>query len=373
EVLPPGDFHIQEERRLCYVALTRARQRLTLTSLTGTRRAPSVFLEDILRDPTAARDVERTAPATSPALPADPPGPRPEAGAGLLFTPWQTAACYSRVARWARDRVGPPPAEPLKLSHSHIETYRLCPLKYKLGHEWHLRGTSTPAMVFGKIMHGSVVEFFRARQRQPSLPLEELRHIYEQQWRLAQWPSADAYQQQEYYASGWEQLEIFYQNHARQPLAVLELEKTFQWSWEDVILTGRVDQVNRLEGRGVEIVEYKTGEPRPPEKAQKDLQLALYALAARHHLGLVPEWLTLYNLTMNQPISFEPTEKTASRALEAVRDVAARIRGREFPARPGYHCRYCDYRRICPEHEQPLLHPEAKLDSADAEDSGPKN
>ena len=35
EELPQGDFHIQEERRLFYVALTRAQERLTLTTRHG--------------------------------------------------------------------------------------------------------------------------------------------------------------------------------------------------------------------------------------------------------------------------------------------------------------------------------------------------
>ena len=48
EELPRGDFHIQEERRLFYVALTRARERLTLTTVLHKRSRPSVFIEDIL-------------------------------------------------------------------------------------------------------------------------------------------------------------------------------------------------------------------------------------------------------------------------------------------------------------------------------------
>jgi len=368
EALPPGDFHVQEERRLFYVALTRARRRLTLSTLTGKRKAPSVFLEDILRDPAAAREVEQLAPAgeTPPARPeprgfgaerapsGDAAGPPFGAAQSALFAARQATNCYSRMAEWARDAAGPPPPEPLDLSHSAIETYQKCPLKYKLEQEWQLRGGATPAMVFGQIMHRSVVEFFRARQRQPSLPVEELQHIYEQQWRLTGWPFRDSYQQQEYQASGWRQLQAFYRKQAAEPVQVLELEKTFHWPWEDVVLTGRIDQVNRLPGPAVEIVEYKTGQPRPPEKVEKDLQLALYALAARHHLKLQPARLTLYNLTVNEPISFSPAEKTAARALEAVREVAARVRAREFPARPGYWCRYCDYRRICPEYEQLL-------------------
>jgi len=33
EELPEGDYHTQEERRLFYVALTRAEERLTLTTI----------------------------------------------------------------------------------------------------------------------------------------------------------------------------------------------------------------------------------------------------------------------------------------------------------------------------------------------------
>ena len=55
EERPSGDFHTQEERRLFYVALTRARERLTLTTVEHKRSKPSVFLEDILSAPALAR------------------------------------------------------------------------------------------------------------------------------------------------------------------------------------------------------------------------------------------------------------------------------------------------------------------------------
>ncbi len=48
EEQPKFDFQIQEERRLFYVALTRARQQLTLSTLVNKRKKPSPFLDDFL-------------------------------------------------------------------------------------------------------------------------------------------------------------------------------------------------------------------------------------------------------------------------------------------------------------------------------------
>ena len=51
EERPRGDFHVQEERRLFYVALTRARDRLTITAVVDNKRnKPSPFLDDILEN-----------------------------------------------------------------------------------------------------------------------------------------------------------------------------------------------------------------------------------------------------------------------------------------------------------------------------------
>jgi len=338
---PQGDFHTQEERRLCYVALTRARRRLTLS----TYKKPSIFLDDILSDPRASRDLEQFTP------PAAAPPPTAER-ASMLFP--SSGAIYSRIAAWAADaQPAVEDGEPVTLSHSGIAAYDECPLQYKLGHVWGLRGGSNPAMVFGLIMHRSVVEYFKTRQKRGAVSPEELLHIYEQQWRQTGWPFADTYQQEQYRASGWEQLQAFHQLQSGREVAVLELEKTFKWPWEDdIVLTGRIDQINKLDGRAVEIVEYKTGEPPTPEKLKKSLQLPLYALAAEKHLGYRPARLTLHNLTANEPISFVPEEKQTAKALEKMREVGAAVRAGEFPANPPYACRRCAFPLICPEFEQ---------------------
>jgi putative RecB family exonuclease len=120
----------------------------------------------------------------------------------------------------------------------------------------------------------------------------------------------------------------------------------------DVVITGRMDQVNRLGRKEVEIVDYKTGNPKQPKDAKESLQLSLYALAACEVLELSPTRLVFYNLTTNEAVATTRDAKELAKAKDKVAEVADLIRAGEYPARPGFRCRYCDFKPICPAHEQ---------------------
>src|SRR5712671_5349771 len=128
EEQPQGSFHIQEERRLFYVAVTRARHRLTLNTVVHKRSKPSPFLDDILMDAQIKRrDIEQLAPA-----PASWPAASPEGPQALFEPPQCTLRIGSRIGEWAAS-YRPPVAEPLQLSPSAIDTLESCPQKYLFG------------------------------------------------------------------------------------------------------------------------------------------------------------------------------------------------------------------------------------------------
>ncbi len=88
------------------------------------------------------------------------------------------------------------------------------------------------------------------------------------------------------------------------PPDVIYQEKRFELPLDqDIVVTGRMDQVNRLSADEVEIVDYKTGRPRDARQAAENLQLSIYAMAWREVLGLEPARLVLYNLTENQAVA----------------------------------------------------------------------
>jgi len=345
EELPQGDFHTEEERRLCYVALTRARDRLWLLTVAG-RSRPSLFLEDILRDARVARHVAQLAPEPLGAATDDPPTTD-----ALLAAARAASCCYSQIPRWAETAPAPEPPTPLEISHTDIETYRTCPLKYKLSALWRLSAPATPPTIFGKIMHATLADFFRLYQKRPDVSFDELAHLYDQQWHLQRERFFEPYQEEEYRKAGREQLAAFYQQHRDARLDVMDVEKKFRLSLDDIEFTGRIDQVNRLGGRTVEIIEYKTGKARSPAEAEQSLQLSLYAAAAARALRLRPVRLVLYDLTSGQGFATTRTEEQQEKALQEVAKIAAQIRARQFTPRPGFHCAYCDFRPLCPIYE----------------------
>jgi RecB family exonuclease len=146
---------------------------------------------------------------------------------------------------------------------------------------------------------------------------------------------------------------VFHRSYCGAPADVLHQEKTFELPLEhDVIVTGRMDQVNRIEGNQVEIIDYKTGRPKDVKAAAKDLQLGVYALAAEEVLDLDPVRLVFHNLMTNEAVAATRDAKALKETKEKIAEVADLIRAREFPAKPGFGCGFCDYKPLCPAHEQ---------------------
>jgi DNA helicase-2/ATP-dependent DNA helicase PcrA len=202
-------------------------------------------------------------------------------------------------------------------------------------------------------MHGTIRRMMAEFKKGNRLPFDEVQRIFETEWSSAGYE--DKYQEGEYKKDGLEQLRNFHQAVLEQPLQVLELEKNFELLVENnVILKGRIDQVNSLGRRDVEIVDYKTGKAKKDSDAQKDLQLSIYAIAAKEIFEWNPVRMVFHYLQDNQRQETTRDARQLDEALRVVQETAADIRAREFPAKPGFICRNCAYKPICPAHEEAL-------------------
>jgi DNA helicase-2/ATP-dependent DNA helicase PcrA len=382
--LPPKNIHMQEERRLFFVALTRAQDRLYVSSVAAPGKKPSKFIEDLLADPVVeARDIERVQVRERVVIPAPPVIPAKagiqsvasalpkvygvdsrfrgnDEGEGsaqqeLFGETAEPAGVHPPIAEWAGREPEIKPGEKLRLSASSIEDYQDCPLKFKFGHYLKIPTGPQAALTFGNIMHGSVRHYFELRAKGEA-SFEAVKGFYESAWRKTGFE--DEYQERAYKKAGLEQLRAFVEKQESSETLPLGMESSFSLDLGEVLLEGRIDQINPLvqraqeDDRAVELIDYKTGKPRSQKDADSSLQLSVYALAAQEEMKLRPQRLTFYCLANNQPVHTVRTEQDLKVVKAEILTVADRIRQNHFPAAPGFVCKFCDYRPICPAHEE---------------------
>jgi RecB family exonuclease len=200
-------------------------------------------------------------------------------------------------------------------------------------------------------MHKTIKEFVAEVKKRKRVSFEDVEMIYDRVWSGAGF--LDNYQEEEYKKAGREQLTAFHKTYSAAPADVLMQEKQFEIEMENnVTILGRIDQVNRIARDEVEVVDYKTGKPKKQKDADVSLQLSVYALAAGEVLELTPKRLVFYNLVTNEAVVAERGAKALDSVRKTISETADLIRAGEFPARPGFICRYCDFQPVCPAHEQ---------------------
>jgi DNA helicase-2/ATP-dependent DNA helicase PcrA len=329
-VIPEGDLHLQEERRLFYVSMTRAKNELYLSTVDKKGNRMSRFLEEI-----GPQDSSYLAFRTVDHVPVELEAEE----AGEFFRPSQKV----------QFTLFPVP-ERLRLSFSQIDTYQTCGLKYKFRYFYRIPTAPKGYYTYGDVQHRVLEEFFSMIKKGEEVSAETLTQLYEKHWRDEPrlW-RGDTLQQREYKKRGYEELTEFYERNKDILEAPLALEENFSFEVGGHLVTGRIDRVDALDGEKVEVIDYKTGRPKDQKNADESLQLSIYALAAREKYKKEPARLSFYYLTSNEKVSSARSEKDLEETKEEISKVADSILRREFQATKGFHCDWCDFKPICPE------------------------
>ena len=317
--------HLAEERRLCYVAMTRARTRLYLSwaqAYEGERRwQPSPFLADIQAGSLEA--VVQRCLETPPAPPiADRTGAAPQAQA----------------------RGGAVP-EAAKASFSSLHAYRECPRSY-----WfrYVRGIPAPPSAEGHLgdaVHRALQLAGRRRSEGGSVNEADLHRFLAAAWAESPFPAPKQQRAFKRAALGMLSRYLAAGGFERAPLYV---ELSFEVAVDGFTLRGVIDRIDAQADGTHTVIDYKTGASLPVSRLRRDFQLALYALAAKRALGLDRLDLEIAYLREGKRVRLPATAELVDEATTIAAGAVGGIKAESFEPHPERRrCRACAYRLAC--------------------------
>lgn len=340
EELPQGDENLEEERRLFYVAMTRAKEKLFLTAAkfygeSKRERKLSPFLTEALGEEYVQSVIKKTTQDSVQQL-------------SLL-------EIFNNIVSAPKEKqdVSPSLLQPITyISYSHIQTFQICPLHYKLRYILGLQPSASASLSYGISVHSTLRDFFLAKKNQQNISANIISDLLKNNW-IKDGYSTKSHEQQAF-AQAQEILLGFAEKSLQEPLQTIAVEIPFQFRLNRLSVKGRIDRIDQLPDGRIEIIDYKTGGNIPDEKKVKeDLQLTFYALAATEvrepTFNRKPEeiLLTLYYLESNTKISTIRTKEELENAKETILKIVDEITHSDFRCSGGIACKNCEYKMLC--------------------------
>jgi RecB family exonuclease len=365
---------LAEERRLFYVAATRARRVLVVTAAGGedSEERPSRFLAELagaeiemehvaaagrgwLSLPALTADLRRTV-----ADPAGPPELRRAAAAQLARLAVAGVRGASPAQWYALTELSGPGAltdGEVRLSPSQVESFTKCGLRWLIQSA---AGASSPSVLghLGTVIHAAAV--LAADGADDSDITKRIDEIWHHLDFGSPWYSTRQREQAE------RMVRKFLDWHRANPRELVAFERDLRVRVGRVLITGRVDRLERDGDGSAIIVDLKTGTSKPPDgELDRNPQLGVYQLAvmlgAFEALGLTePGGAELVQVgkaslaararvQRQRPLGQDPDPDWAR---ELVETVAAGMSGSVFEAKVNPGCRTCPVAACCPVHER---------------------
>jgi DNA helicase-2/ATP-dependent DNA helicase PcrA len=342
EVLPQGDYHLQEERRLFYVGMTRARDRLYFTASDyygeGKREKKlSSFIFEALGDETLASEQPKEEVVQLSFMDYKPK----EGSSETLLEENQSQLIHVDY-----------------LSYSQIETFRTCPLHYKLSYIFKVPTPPSASLSFGSSLHAVMKEFYE-RVKQGVKPTEKaIIEILNEKW-IKEGYTSKAHEEKflekgKLYLSGYLKEEFDLKRIPQLMEQRFTLPLPFREKEKPLKVGGVMDRVDVLPDGSLEIVDYKTGATIPSQsEVDKNLQLTFYALAAstiqEEPFKKLPESinLSLYFFDNQERLTTKRTKEELQKAVDEIYGVRREIEGSDFKCSGNMLCEKCEFSLFC--------------------------
>ena len=351
DIKPAGDIHLQEERRICYVAITRTKKDIYFTSAEDYGGARKKKLSRFMIE-MGYKDKSQI--------------PNPKSQNGLL----------EKKPPFGGIKQKPTPDYlPKHFSFSQLAAFEKCPLQYKFAFILKVPVRGKAVFSFGKTMHNTLFSFLKqanenskanqsnlfgfaaSSAKEASSVPADLMELYEKNW-IDEWYE-NKKQKEEYYKLGRKIVKDFYSEFSKNPPKVLKinrgfaLEMPFNLKIGEHTLFGVIDRIDEMEDRlpagrqGVKIIDYKTGRSKDKLDLGDKEQLLIYQLAAEEVLKISPKELVYYYLEDGEKASFLGTEKEKEKLREKILAEIEEIKTSDFKPTPGWQCSFCDFKDIC--------------------------
>jgi len=337
EILPEGDAHLMEERRLFYVAATRAKKFLYLTwadDYGGTAgKKPSMFLVEL--------GLEEK--------------PSKSAPAGKVF--------FAPVKKTAKAKPILPVPE--VFSFSQLSCFMHCPLEYKYKYLYHLPFPGAAQLSFGVTIHKTLEKFLKSMMQENSakqadlfgstpgklvVPKKELLDKYYAENWMDDWFESKM-QKKEYRDLGKTLLNNFYEKFSADPKLPKFLEQPFKIKVGKYKFTGKIDRGDLNKDGSIDIVDYKTGSAREKLSPVDKEQLLIYQIAAEEELGFKVHSLAYWYLTSQNGLesflgSAKETQSLKEKLEKTIEEIIETIATDSFKEKDLRISHDCQYRKL---------------------------
>lgn len=325
------DFHMEEERRLFYVGITRAKERLYFTAADyyATAKRPRK-LSPFVYEALPKLLVEKT-----------------KINIQQMSLP-EILSVYQEYEEEIETR------QPYKVSYitySNLQSFDICPLHYKAKAILNIPTPPADVQTFGISIHKTLYTFYKQLQEGVAPSLKKLQEIFKENWK------SDGYSnkkhEQERFSQGTKILGEFYKTGLRNRTPPLGLELRFYFNLKNgVRVSGTIDRIDK-KSNGIEIIDYKTGIDNPKADKSHELQLKIYALAATKIKDNIfnrrPEdiTLTIHFLEANTKKTMNFKQEDLDRLENDLIEKIEEIENSDFKCSKSVLCANCEYKMLC--------------------------
>jgi DNA helicase-2/ATP-dependent DNA helicase PcrA len=326
-----------EQRRLMYVAITRAKREVILSASSGTTGGSKQSLSPLLSEL-----IEDVAHAVS----TDTKISKEELVLQKLQRYYPLKQSLNEATFPFEDNRGW-----IQLGVGALQLYDECPYDFYLQHVLGIVEPFGVTMAFGSVIHRTIQEYYNAALKEDRVSIHELHAIVDQMWHSKGYESIEESNRDREKAKkviDWfvkrEDDQVKLDPLGRKILGS-EVKIIFDLPEAKLRIKGRIDAYFQMPN-GVEIRDFKTGRGKTdPDKmaefVKKNFQLRTYALA---YLGLnkvLPSKVTLDYVVTQTEGSAELSERILLNHKQKLIELVARIRKHDFvpaPSSPFHHC-----------------------------------
>ena len=390
------ELHLQEERRLFYVALSRAKEKLVITYAkrfgeNKTDSKPSRFLREINYQQNANITFQQTNSQTT-TVEADKDGkvqieltttPENRVKTELMhrvvsnLVTGQFNEAIEHVLLYAKStckdldlqneiisKIKEPDyytlledinKTPLTVPSDHIfsvsqfVSYKKCPRLYQYRHILKIPEKPKYYFDFGSTIHRVVEQLTKLQKEKQTLNETIAYELLDTFWNPKSYKSdLDA---KRGYDIAKNVLQVFLEEQHKATTEILDIERPFETTIGDVRIRGRIDRIDKDSIGTIQVIDYKTGKrAKSLNELKKDMQLLVYTLAIKdmynrdeYRQVTVGEWF----LQPNIKHFFTPEKQDIETIQTEIQEMAKKIDNAQFEQKPGWECRDCDYKCLC--------------------------